>query len=60
MRDGISHVTLNRESLLEKSQKDQSMSKLPKKIRNDINKEATDWDCHRDHSGTITRAGRAF
>jgi hypothetical protein len=43
MRDGISHVTLDQESLPEKSQKNQSMSKLPKKIRGDLNKEAYVW-----------------
>ena len=44
MRNGISDVNLHQKSLFGKNQKDQNMSKLPKRIRNRLNKEACDWD----------------
>jgi hypothetical protein len=44
MRNGVSNVNLNQESLPKKNQKGQNMSKLPKRMRNLLNKEARDWD----------------
>jgi hypothetical protein len=44
MCDRISHVRLNPKSLLEKSQKDQNMTKLPKAIKTALKKEARDWE----------------
>jgi len=44
MCDRISYVRRDQKSLPEKNQKGQSMSKLPKRIKMRLKKEASEWD----------------